>query len=57
MTGRPTIGTMGFGRVTVKGRRREPSPPAITTAFIAHTSSYLYDKPRLSSSVRRQCLS
>src|SRR5919197_5352069 len=34
ITGRLTIGTMGLGRPTVKGRRREPSPPAMTTAFI-----------------------
>src|SRR5690242_2204575 len=34
MTGRPTIGTIGFGRETVSGLNREPSPPAITTAFI-----------------------
>jgi hypothetical protein len=25
---------MGFGRLIVSGRRRDPSPPAITTAFI-----------------------
>src|SRR5262245_28499766 len=39
ITGRPTIGTIGFGLVTVRGRRRDPSPPAITTAFISRSSS------------------
>src|SRR5204862_8069298 len=34
MTGLPTIGTMGFGRRIVNGRSLDPSPPAITTAFI-----------------------
>src|SRR5689334_7516633 len=34
ITGRPTIGAIGLGRETVKGLSREPSPPAMTTAFI-----------------------
>ena len=33
MHGFPTIGTIGFGWFEVSGRRRVPSPPAITTAF------------------------
>ena len=33
MTDLLTMGTMGLGRPTVKGRSREPSPPAIKTAF------------------------
>src|SRR5581483_5378325 len=33
MQGLPTIGTIGFGWFEVSGRRRVPSPPAITTAF------------------------
>src|SRR5260370_9160951 len=40
MTGRPTIGTIGLGRMIVSGRRREPSPPAMTTAFIVPLSSH-----------------
>ena len=39
MHGLPTIGTIGFGWFDVSGRRRVPSPPAITTAFIAVTLS------------------
>src|SRR5256885_14439040 len=35
ITGLLTIGTIGFGRLIVDGRRREPSPPAMTTAFKA----------------------
>ena len=34
MHGLPTIGTIGFGWFEVSGRKRVPSPPAITTAFI-----------------------
>ena len=34
MQGLPTIGTIGLGWFEVSGRRRVPSPPAITTAFI-----------------------
>jgi len=33
MHGFPTIGTIGFGWFEVNGRRRVPSPPAMTTAF------------------------
>ena len=33
MHGLPTIGTIGFGWFDVSGRRRVPSPPAMTTAF------------------------
>ena len=35
MQGLPTIGTIGFGWLDVRGRSRVPSPPAITTAFTA----------------------
>src|SRR5579875_2310919 len=38
MTGLPTIGTIGLGRLMVRGRRRDPSPPAITTAFMTSLS-------------------
>src|SRR5687768_15566928 len=38
MHGLPTIGTIGFGWFEVKGRRRVPSPPAITTALTAPPS-------------------
>jgi hypothetical protein len=34
ITGFPAIGTMGLGRRIVNGRSLDPSPPAITTAFI-----------------------
>mgnify|MGYP003287478677 CR=1 FL=1 len=34
MQGLPTIGTIGFGWFEVRGRRRVPSPPAMTTARI-----------------------
>src|SRR5438270_630786 len=37
MIGRPATGTSGFGRLLVSGRRREPSPPAMTTAFTSPT--------------------
>ena len=33
MHGLPTIETIGFGWLEVSGRRRVPSPPAITIAF------------------------
>jgi len=33
MIGLPATGTSGLGRVLVSGRNREPSPPAMTTAF------------------------
>src|SRR5262245_39838662 len=33
MHGLPTIGTIGFGWLEVSGRRRVPSPPAMTTPF------------------------
>ena len=39
MHGLPTIGTIGFGWFDVSGRRRVPSPPAMTTAFIASALS------------------
>ena len=32
MQGLPTTGTMGLGWLLVSGRRRVPSPPAMTTA-------------------------
>src|SRR3989442_11212616 len=34
MIGRPATGTRGLGMLLVSGRRRDPSPPAITTGFI-----------------------
>ncbi len=34
MQGLPAIGTIGLGWFEVSGRRRVPSPPAITTALI-----------------------
>jgi hypothetical protein len=34
MQGLPTTGTIGFGWFEVSGRRRVPSPPAMTTALI-----------------------
>src|SRR5438309_2322095 len=37
MIGRPATGTSGLGMLLVSGRRREPSPPAITTAFTSPT--------------------
>src|SRR6476661_6257548 len=39
ITGASTIGTIGLGRPMVRGRRREPSPPAMTTAFMDSLSS------------------
>src|SRR5215218_9495389 len=42
MHGLPTIGTIGFGWFDVSGRRRVPSPPAITTAL---TRSLSHDPP------------
>jgi len=33
MHGLPTTGTIGLGWFDVSGRKRVPSPPAITTAF------------------------
>ena len=39
MHGLPTIGTIGFGWFEVSGRRRVPSPPAITTASHTATSA------------------
>ena len=44
MHGLPTIGTIGFGWFDVSGRRRVPSPPAITTAFMRATL-----RPRLAA--------
>src|SRR5215469_7148139 len=35
MTGLPAIGTIGLGRRIVNGLSLDPSPPAMTTAFIA----------------------
>src|SRR2546423_6798097 len=37
--GLSTMGTIGFGRLIVRGRRRLPSPPAMTTACIWGESS------------------
>jgi hypothetical protein len=38
MHGFPTIGTIGFGWFDVSGRRRVPSPPAMTTALTSLTA-------------------
>ena len=46
MHGLPTIGTIGFGWFEVSGRRRVPSPPAMTTAFIAHLPTRLERRSR-----------
>jgi hypothetical protein len=35
ITGLSTSGTIGLGRLIVRGRRREPAPPAIMTAFMS----------------------
>src|SRR5438094_8095539 len=35
--GLSTMGTIGLGRLIVSGRRRLPSPPAMTTACIARS--------------------
>src|ERR687883_316920 len=43
MHGLPTIGTIGFGWFDVSGRRRVPSPPAMTTAL---TRSLSHGPPR-----------
>jgi hypothetical protein len=34
ITGRPSIGSTGFGQRSLIGRMRRPSPAAITTAWI-----------------------
>ena len=39
MIGRFTTGRRGLGMLEVIGRRRVPSPPAITTAFMSEASS------------------
>ena len=36
MIGRFPTGTKGFGLFAVTGRNRDPSPPAITTAFMVN---------------------
>ena len=36
MIGRLPTGTKGFGLFAVTGRKRDPSPPAITTAFMVN---------------------
>jgi hypothetical protein len=33
-SGRPAIGSMGLGQVSVSGRNREPTPAARMTAFM-----------------------
>ncbi len=40
MIGRFTTGRRGLGMLEVMGRRRVPSPPAITTAFMSEASSF-----------------
>src|SRR5712691_12256063 len=50
-----TIGTIGLGRLMVRGRRRLPSPPAMTTACITPKSSWralLRRRPRIARSGR-----
>src|ERR1700722_8795992 len=37
--GRLAIGSIGFGRFEVSGRKRVPSPPAMITAFIGDLAS------------------
>ena len=57
MTGVPATGTSGLGWRLVSGRRREPSPPAMTTAFNVATSSGLtaaYDHMRATVSAPPQ---
>ena len=44
MHGLPTIGTIGFGWFDVSGRRRVPSPPAMTTAFTPRTSRRAFQR-------------
>ncbi len=39
MTGVPATGTSGLGYWLVSGRRREPSPPAMTTALMPEPAS------------------
>src|SRR5689334_18176139 len=39
MIGRLATGRSGLGMLEVMGRRRVPSPPAITTAFMSEASS------------------
>ena len=39
ITGRPSIGRTGFGQSSVIGRRRLPSPAAITTAHADYAKS------------------
>ena len=41
MHGLPTTGTIGFGWFEVSGRRRVPSPPAMTTALHVSVTSTL----------------
>ena len=53
MHGLPTIGTIGFGWFDVRGLRRVPSPPAMTTAFIRvapRSTVYAYCAPAASAS-------
>src|SRR5690348_18505964 len=53
MIGRPATGTRGFGMLLVSGRRREPSPPAITTAFIPASSQIgSYARARRTQEIR-----
>src|SRR5512133_322324 len=40
-SGRFATGSIGLGRVKVSGRKREPSPPAITTAFMPTPSVFV----------------
>src|SRR5207302_73185 len=50
ITGVPTTGTSGFGYLLVSGRSRDPSPPAMTTAF---TDRLLEVHPLSSHHMRR----
>lgn len=56
MIGVLPTGTKGFGRFAVMGRNREPSPPAITTAFIALGPFMIFTAPfpsgRIAKSIR-----
>src|SRR5213593_5227457 len=52
MIGRPATGTSGLGMLLVRGRRREPSPPAMTTAFIPLPQIGSYARAGRTESIR-----
>ncbi|GAA2230066.1 MULTISPECIES: hypothetical protein [Kitasatospora] len=51
MIGLFATGNSGFGMLDVIGRRRVPSPPAITTAFITGASSFAVVDPGIHQTV------